>query len=275
MLEWRWSCVCVCSWLAVTFWVCPSHSEAPASHPLTQHTSALYCKSCSLLKVNHQLSSPFVRLVSSQRNTADLDSPPRCVWKLALSSERHGDIFMPEWAVTWRCRITAALETSNKLLLLKSSPKRVFCASSHVEDKTRGLLTLAVGCNWNVLVNAGQKVIGLSREILVTSSSCCCVLTSLFLLLQNPDMLTRKIKLCHINAHITCRLCEGYLIDATTVTECLHTCRSPPDTHTHTQLCCLYLTCWLAGRFSESFNEQQLKMNIITNLMFYWGCKPA
>lgn len=49
--------------------------------------------------------------------------------------------------------------------------------------------------------------------------------------LQNPDMLTRKIKLCHINAHITCRLCEGYLIDATTVTECLHTCESCPHTH--------------------------------------------
>lgn len=48
----------------------------------------------------------------------------------------------------------------------------------------------------------------------------------LFVFPQNPDMLTRKIKLCHINAHITCRLCEGYLIDATTVTECLHTCRS-------------------------------------------------
>ncbi|XP_031722749.1 polycomb group RING finger protein 3 isoform X1 [Anarrhichthys ocellatus] len=45
--------------------------------------------------------------------------------------------------------------------------------------------------------------------------------------LGNPDMLTRKIQLCHINAHITCRLCDGYLIDATTVTECLHTfCRS-------------------------------------------------
>ncbi|RXM28725.1 Polycomb group RING finger protein 3 [Acipenser ruthenus] len=40
----------------------------------------------------------------------------------------------------------------------------------------------------------------------------------------NPEMLTRKIKLWDINAHITCRLCEGYLIDATTVTECLHTC---------------------------------------------------
>ncbi|XP_048469624.1 polycomb group RING finger protein 3 [Rhincodon typus] len=41
---------------------------------------------------------------------------------------------------------------------------------------------------------------------------------------QGSKMLTRKIKLWDINAHITCRLCNGYLIDATTVTECLHTC---------------------------------------------------
>lgn len=41
-------------------------------------------------------------------------------------------------------------------------------------------------------------------------------------------MLTRKIKLWDINAHITCRLCSGYLIDATTVTECLHTCEYGP-----------------------------------------------
>uniref|UniRef100_G3PX32 RING-type domain-containing protein n=1 Tax=Gasterosteus aculeatus aculeatus TaxID=481459 RepID=G3PX32_GASAC len=40
-------------------------------------------------------------------------------------------------------------------------------------------------------------------------------------------MLGKHSHLCHINAHITCRLCDGYLIDATTVTECLHTfCRS-------------------------------------------------
>nr|XP_033773935.1 LOW QUALITY PROTEIN: polycomb group RING finger protein 3 [Geotrypetes seraphini] len=45
--------------------------------------------------------------------------------------------------------------------------------------------------------------------------------------LMTLKMLTRKIKLWDINAHITCRLCSGYLIDATTVTECLHTfCRS-------------------------------------------------
>ncbi|KAF7239955.1 Polycomb group RING finger protein 3 [Varanus komodoensis] len=49
------------------------------------------------------------------------------------------------------------------------------------------------------------------------------VLTTL-VFLQTPKMLTRKIKLWDINAHITCRLCSGYLIDATTVTECLHTC---------------------------------------------------
>lgn len=47
-------------------------------------------------------------------------------------------------------------------------------------------------------------------------------------LLQKPKMLTRKIKLWDINAHITCRLCSGYLIDATTVTECLHTCEYGP-----------------------------------------------
>ncbi|OPJ85915.1 hypothetical protein AV530_017739 [Patagioenas fasciata monilis] len=39
-----------------------------------------------------------------------------------------------------------------------------------------------------------------------------------------PKMMTRKIKLWDINVHITCHLCNGYLIDATTVTECLHTC---------------------------------------------------
>lgn len=34
----------------------------------------------------------------------------------------------------------------------------------------------------------------------------------------------RKIKLRSLNSHIICKICGGYLIDATTVTECLHTC---------------------------------------------------
>lgn len=36
----------------------------------------------------------------------------------------------------------------------------------------------------------------------------------------------RKIKLKTLNNHITCEICRGYFIDATTVTECLHTCKS-------------------------------------------------
>lgn len=33
-----------------------------------------------------------------------------------------------------------------------------------------------------------------------------------------------KIKISDLNSHITCSLCAGYFIDATTTTECLHTC---------------------------------------------------
>ena len=34
------------------------------------------------------------------------------------------------------------------------------------------------------------------------------------------------VTMCDINQHVTCKLCAGYLIDATTITECLHTCKS-------------------------------------------------
>ncbi|ELU04103.1 hypothetical protein CAPTEDRAFT_149212 [Capitella teleta] len=33
----------------------------------------------------------------------------------------------------------------------------------------------------------------------------------------------RKVRLKTINPHITCSLCKGYLVEATTITECLHT----------------------------------------------------
>lgn len=40
-------------------------------------------------------------------------------------------------------------------------------------------------------------------------------------------MMEKKVKLRTVNPCITCALCRGYLIDATTITECLHTfCRS-------------------------------------------------
>ena len=34
-----------------------------------------------------------------------------------------------------------------------------------------------------------------------------------------------KIKILEINPHIVCSLCAGYFIDATTIMECLHTCK--------------------------------------------------
>jgi len=47
---------------------------------------------------------------------------------------------------------------------------------------------------------------------------------------ENDDKLTageNKINICQINEMITCKICSGYLVDATTVTECLHTfCKS-------------------------------------------------
>ncbi|CAI9736268.1 group RING finger 3 [Octopus vulgaris] len=44
---------------------------------------------------------------------------------------------------------------------------------------------------------------------------------------SSDTMMERRIRLKSVNVHITCTLCSGYLIDATTITECLHTfCKS-------------------------------------------------
>lgn len=49
----------------------------------------------------------------------------------------------------------------------------------------------------------------------------------------------RKIKLKTLNPNITCKICRGYLIDATTVTECLHTfCKSCLVKHLEEQHTC-------------------------------------
>ena len=38
-----------------------------------------------------------------------------------------------------------------------------------------------------------------------------------------------QIYLTDVNPYITCVLCKGYLVDATTITECLHTCKKIED----------------------------------------------
>lgn len=41
-----------------------------------------------------------------------------------------------------------------------------------------------------------------------------------------PQQKSNKIPLKLVNAHITCSICKGYLIDATTLVECLHSCKN-------------------------------------------------
>jgi hypothetical protein len=40
-----------------------------------------------------------------------------------------------------------------------------------------------------------------------------------------PSYKPNKILLNTVNPYITCNLCKGYLIDATTIVECLHSCK--------------------------------------------------
>ena len=34
-----------------------------------------------------------------------------------------------------------------------------------------------------------------------------------------------KLRLTEVSPHLICALCGGYLIDATTIVECLHSCK--------------------------------------------------
>lgn len=40
-----------------------------------------------------------------------------------------------------------------------------------------------------------------------------------------PLHLQRLLNLAELTPYIMCSICKGYLIDATTITECLHTCK--------------------------------------------------
>ncbi|KZR99373.1 putative Polycomb group RING finger protein 3 [Daphnia magna] len=34
----------------------------------------------------------------------------------------------------------------------------------------------------------------------------------------------KSLPLSRLQSNLTCSICQGYLIDATTITECMHTC---------------------------------------------------
>lgn len=66
----------------------------------------------------------------------------------------------------------------------------------------------------------------------------------------------RKIRLSTLNNHITCEICGGYFIDATTVTECLHTCEFALS-YLH-QYLCMTLNCFLFGFSLQKLFSQTL-----------------
>lgn len=61
----------------------------------------------------------------------------------------------------------------------------------------------------------------------------------------------RRVKLKTINPHITCKICGGYFIDATTVTECLHTCECPVNPERQEHLLPLSTGCMPHGNLSR------------------------
>lgn len=65
-----------------------------------------------------------------------------------------------------------------------------------------------------------------------TAGVCCDVLFVCFKLGKDVLHLCQqeevKLKIKDLNEHIVCYLCAGYFIDATTITECLHTCEFHP-----------------------------------------------
>lgn len=52
-----------------------------------------------------------------------------------------------------------------------------------------------------------------------------------------------RVKIKDLNEHIVCCLCAGYFVDATTITECLHTCECPGSCPVLTKAGCKPLCC--------------------------------
>lgn len=42
---------------------------------------------------------------------------------------------------------------------------------------------------------------------------------------MNSNVSLKRAKLKTLNEHITCFICNGYFVEATTINECVHTCK--------------------------------------------------
>jgi hypothetical protein len=48
---------------------------------------------------------------------------------------------------------------------------------------------------------------------------------AMFQMGEQPVAAPPRLLLADLNSHLVCVLCRGYLVDATTIVECLHSCK--------------------------------------------------
>jgi len=82
--------------------------------------------------------------------------------------------------------------------------------------------------------------------------------------MQSPP---RKLSLADLNTHLVCVLCGGYLIDATTIIECLHSCEFICHLSHSTRYVC-YLHGWIAESLKIWFFNQFILCHIQSR---HWG----
>jgi len=64
---------------------------------------------------------------------------------------------------------------------------------------------------------------------------------------QEEDII---LKIRELNTHIVCALCAGYFIDATTISECSHTCK-------------FFALCFILGQVSCVFSALLLPLQLL------------
>lgn len=106
-----------------------------------------------------------------------------------------------------------------------------------------------------------------------------------------------RLKLSEINANLICPLCKGYLIDACTIVECLHSCKFcrfsiviPEMTPVNVNWGCIFIYSWFARQIfgklhwyisgskelicSQEFfcftRRKRLHSGKVVSLMFLW-----
>ena len=78
--------------------------------------------------------------------------------------------------------------------------------------------------------------------IMQVSDRYCTILSQPPFIISRTFSYQNTVTMCDINQHVTCKLCAGYLIDATTITECLHTCKFCTGSYATVHVCLIVAT---------------------------------